>query len=190
MIPTLEPRAVRVECVLVTWWLAEYFEGALADAPAWTGWLARSATAASVPATITTNLDMTASIRFETTQTEPRGDRPCRLDVSCRSLCSASCRPLRCHVDTDCVEEQETVTLCLKDQQDSYAAKPAAPCQVHVMKAALSHRHTRFDTASMRSASPRLAGSYFAPLADSVGRATPHGSYFLFGSGIRSSAAL
>jgi len=37
---------------------------------------------------------------------------------------------------------------------------------------------------------PCSACAYFGFLAGSEGRATPHGSYFSFGSGMRSSAAL
>jgi hypothetical protein len=50
----------------------EYFEGALADAPAWAGRVVSSATAttASVPVAAAMDLDMRVSIRCETTQTE------------------------------------------------------------------------------------------------------------------------
>ena len=48
------------------------------------------------------------------------------------------------------------------------------------------------EDASRRDLQPsrHSASFYFGFVADPLGRAPPHGSYFSFGSGIRSSAAL
>jgi hypothetical protein len=55
----------------LTWLLWVYFDGALADAPAWALPDASSAAARiASPVIVARLLDIAASIRFETTQTE------------------------------------------------------------------------------------------------------------------------
>ena len=63
-----------------------------------------------------------------------------------------------------------------------YRVQPGAVCDAH---------NTEYSTVKMSQPAVAAAGSrYLGFFAGSAGRATPHGSYFSLGSGMRSSAAL